>query len=421
VGLLTLLALLTSVRAVASVRARKLLVSQLAASTADVARLGTPRAKLVLPAFDGNPEVSGDCPAAQLAVSGRTPTLSRKVSENAAWQWPNDEQLEFAAAHAAEIAAFGQAATQCDRVRPAAELGGSAWQQPLEMYRRAKVLVIAGRASAVRGDVDTAVLRFLQSRRLGFEVGLDGSMVESIVGASAICEAEDALARLVSLGLPAALRSHIDRELAALEPFTPDLANSVRLEHAERASLIAGGLLELPFLTDVISTAARSELWGATFKQRVGALVLPPSAHAAICLTFGQAETDRALRDFTRLDAPPVDPDAAQLPGSAAWSVYALTLFPIAANRARDARFHLLARSALLRAALGLARAGDAAGKYPAAPALPLDPLAPGQPLGYALYPDGRYVLGSAGMRMEPKDAWAISSGRGTLEPAPPG
>jgi hypothetical protein len=86
------------------------------------------------------------------------------------------------------------------------------------MFRRSRALIIAGRARAAQGDVDRAVRFLLQSRRFGFELGLDGNVLESIIGAAAIGDADDALARLVASGLAPSFRERIDREIAVLEP-----------------------------------------------------------------------------------------------------------------------------------------------------------------------------------------------------------
>src|SRR5450432_1822609 len=147
-GLCALGALLLGLRGVSSFQARKVLTAQLAASTAEVQRLVPPRAKLVLPAFDGRPVVHADCVAVQQAASGRAPDLPRHVADNGAWLPPNHEQIEFAAAHGDEIAAFGAAAAKCDRVAPAWALGGAAWGEPLEMLRRSRALIIAGASRA---------------------------------------------------------------------------------------------------------------------------------------------------------------------------------------------------------------------------------------------------------------------------------
>src|SRR5450432_2221983 len=147
-GVCALGALLLGLRGVASFRARKVLTAQLAASRAEVERLGPPRAKLVLPPFDGGPVAHADCVAVQQAASGRAPDLPRHVADNGAWLPPNHEQIEFAAADGDEIAAFGAAAAKCDRVSPAPALGGAAWGEPLEMLRRSRALIIAGASRA---------------------------------------------------------------------------------------------------------------------------------------------------------------------------------------------------------------------------------------------------------------------------------
>ena len=145
-------------------------------------------------------------------------------------------------------------------------------------------------------------------------------------------------------------------------------------------------------------------------------MILPSSAHrGAVTSRLGQAETDRALQDFARLDVEPVDLE--EVTATAASSVYAEMLFPLAANKARLTRFSLLARSAMLHAALELAGARGADGRYPAAPSLPLDPLAPGQRLGYEVLPDSRYQLSSFGMPHETEAS--LDHRLGTRGPVP--
>lgn len=407
-----LLVALLGMRVATAFRARRALALRLAESTTELSAIRARLATRVLPAFDGLTQGGGDCVAAQRAVMSRAPTLEGEVLHRSSAAFPlNGAQIKFVDAHRKEDAALGDAATKCDRIvrEPAAYPPySSAWDDPMDADVRALMLLLDGRANAFAGDKETAGLRFLQSQRLGFELCLDEDMLGTDAGAAVIGEAEDALARLIAQGVSEALRDRTSRELSALEPFLPDLPDTLRLNYADSATAMAGAVLSVPFWADALVPESGQDFAPWSFGRGIAALALPRSTQSSALLTRAKSETDATLRVISELN-PKALAQLDSLEHSGTRGFYPLNVMAMAGRQGRKL-LRAASYSVLLRAVIDLARTRASQGRYPAVPKLPLDPYAPARPLGYELLPDGEYLLSSVGDGDKPSLRWVIAS-----------
>jgi len=220
----------------------------------------------------------------------------------------------------------------------------------------------------------------------------------------AVMNADYALARLVAAGASSATLDSARRELTALEPSVPDLNRAIRFEAAGFGSLWAN-LLRVPLVVEVFLLALKERFAPWTWRQSIGVVALPPSAHAEAALRQSERTVAAALQALAGAKRDP-QLEMTENGSSAGWSVCLESVFP--ARFAPLRSLQAAAHAALLRATIDLATVRELRGHLPATPELPRDPFAPGQPLGYEPLPDGRYRLSSVGDGQDPADRWVI-------------